>query len=275
METIFERVGALDVHKAQVTACVRVPDAERAAREPQLAEFSTTVAGLLALRDWLAALPGHARGDGGDRRVLAAGLAHPGGRFRADVVQRAARQAGPRPQDRRLRRAVAVPADGGRAVARQLRAAQAAAAAADADPVSQDADRGAPARGQPAAQGAGGHRDQARLRRHRHPRRVGPRDARRARGRAPPTPRCSPSSRKGKLRAKIPALQRGARGPLRGPPRAGDRRDPRPPRLPRRADRPALRSDRGSSSALSRSRRRARRRTLTGVAARTAEVDGR
>ena len=27
METIYERVGALDVHKAQVTACVRVPDA--------------------------------------------------------------------------------------------------------------------------------------------------------------------------------------------------------------------------------------------------------
>jgi transposase len=54
METIFERVGALDVHKAQVTACVRVPD-ERGRREPQLAEFATTVHGLMALRDWLAA----------------------------------------------------------------------------------------------------------------------------------------------------------------------------------------------------------------------------
>lgn len=54
METIFERVGALDVHKAQVTACVRVPDAA-GVREPYLAEFSTTVAGLMALRDWLAA----------------------------------------------------------------------------------------------------------------------------------------------------------------------------------------------------------------------------
>jgi transposase len=50
METIFERVGALDVHKAQVTACVRVPGSQ-----PQMAEFSTTVQGLLALRDWLAA----------------------------------------------------------------------------------------------------------------------------------------------------------------------------------------------------------------------------
>ncbi len=49
METMFERVGGLDVHKAQVTACVRVPDAA-GRREPHLAEFSTTVAGLMALR---------------------------------------------------------------------------------------------------------------------------------------------------------------------------------------------------------------------------------
>ena len=44
METIFERAGALDVHKAQVTGCVRVPDAD-GQREPHLAEFTTTVAG--------------------------------------------------------------------------------------------------------------------------------------------------------------------------------------------------------------------------------------
>jgi transposase len=54
VETIYERVGALDVHKAQVTACVRVAD-QSGRREPYLAEFSTTVAGLVALRDWLAA----------------------------------------------------------------------------------------------------------------------------------------------------------------------------------------------------------------------------
>ena len=54
METIFERVGGLDVHKAQVTACVRLPDGA-GRREPHLAEFATTVAGLVALRDWLAA----------------------------------------------------------------------------------------------------------------------------------------------------------------------------------------------------------------------------
>jgi transposase len=54
VETIYERVAALDVHKAQVTACVRVPGPD-GVREPALAEFSTMVAGLMALRDWLSA----------------------------------------------------------------------------------------------------------------------------------------------------------------------------------------------------------------------------
>ena len=54
MDVIVERPGALDVHKAQVTACVRVPG-EDGARVQHLAEFKTTVRGLLALRDWLKA----------------------------------------------------------------------------------------------------------------------------------------------------------------------------------------------------------------------------
>jgi transposase len=54
METIFERVGALDVHKAQVTACVRVPGPD-GRREPDIVEFQTTVQGLMALHDWLSA----------------------------------------------------------------------------------------------------------------------------------------------------------------------------------------------------------------------------
>jgi transposase len=54
LETVFERVGALDVHKAQLTACVRVPD-PAGRRVPHVAEFQTTVRGLIALRDWLAA----------------------------------------------------------------------------------------------------------------------------------------------------------------------------------------------------------------------------
>src|SRR5213593_3356612 len=54
METVVERPPALDVHKQQVTACVRAP-AGRGRREEHVGEFSTTVQGLLALRDWLKA----------------------------------------------------------------------------------------------------------------------------------------------------------------------------------------------------------------------------
>ena len=50
MDVIVERPAALDVHKAQVTACTRVPG-EHGERVQHLAEFKTTVRGLLALRD--------------------------------------------------------------------------------------------------------------------------------------------------------------------------------------------------------------------------------
>jgi transposase len=54
VKRIVERPGALDVHKAVVTACVRVWEARELTEH--LAEFQTTVHGLLALRDWLEAL---------------------------------------------------------------------------------------------------------------------------------------------------------------------------------------------------------------------------
>jgi transposase len=54
METVVERPAALDVHKAQVTACVRTL-APGSRREQHVAQLPTTVAGLLTLRDWLAA----------------------------------------------------------------------------------------------------------------------------------------------------------------------------------------------------------------------------
>jgi len=54
MERIIERPGALDVHKESVMACVRVWDGREL--EEHMAEFRTTVQGLLALRDWLEAL---------------------------------------------------------------------------------------------------------------------------------------------------------------------------------------------------------------------------
>ena len=53
MDQIVERPGALDVHKASVTACVRVPGHE-GGRVQEVREFKTTVRGLLGLRDWLA-----------------------------------------------------------------------------------------------------------------------------------------------------------------------------------------------------------------------------
>jgi transposase len=54
MEIVVRRCAALDVHKASVTACVRVPRTD-GGRDEQVAEFSTTAAGLVVLRDWLVA----------------------------------------------------------------------------------------------------------------------------------------------------------------------------------------------------------------------------
>lgn len=54
MDVIVERPGALDVHKEQVTACVRASD-EAGRRVAHVEQFKTTVGGLLVLRDWLKA----------------------------------------------------------------------------------------------------------------------------------------------------------------------------------------------------------------------------
>jgi transposase len=55
MERLLERCCGLDVHKASVTACVRVPD-RKGKRVELVAEFPTMSADLLALRDWLEGL---------------------------------------------------------------------------------------------------------------------------------------------------------------------------------------------------------------------------
>jgi transposase len=54
MEITVERVAGLDVHKASVTAAVRVPG-EHGRRDEHVETFQTTVPALLALADWLAA----------------------------------------------------------------------------------------------------------------------------------------------------------------------------------------------------------------------------
>ncbi len=55
MDRVLERPAALDVHKEQVTACVRTPG-ENGRRDQHVREFKATVRGLLALADWLKAL---------------------------------------------------------------------------------------------------------------------------------------------------------------------------------------------------------------------------
>jgi transposase len=52
MDTLVERCGGLDVHKAQVTATVRITEGREVRQDTHT--FATTTRGLLALADWLA-----------------------------------------------------------------------------------------------------------------------------------------------------------------------------------------------------------------------------
>jgi transposase len=52
MDRVVERAAGLDVHKASVTACVRVAGADGLG-DQEVREFKTTVGGLLGLADWL------------------------------------------------------------------------------------------------------------------------------------------------------------------------------------------------------------------------------
>lgn len=69
MRRLLERCAALDVHKKQVTVCVRLvaPGGEI---EELMAEFSTMASQLLAVRHWLKGLGCDACDDGGHRRGL-------------------------------------------------------------------------------------------------------------------------------------------------------------------------------------------------------------
>jgi len=49
---LIERCAMLDIHKSQITACVRVPD-DAGGRRQEIREFRTTTAGLITLADWL------------------------------------------------------------------------------------------------------------------------------------------------------------------------------------------------------------------------------
>jgi len=52
MNRLIERCGMLDIHKSQITACVRVPD-DAGGRRQEIREFASTTSGLLTLADWL------------------------------------------------------------------------------------------------------------------------------------------------------------------------------------------------------------------------------
>ena len=88
---VVERPAALDVHQAQLRACVRVSGA-KGKRVEEFAKFKTTMPDLLRLADWLEAL--------GVKQVAMEGTGvywrsvydDSGGPVRADARQRSARE---------------------------------------------------------------------------------------------------------------------------------------------------------------------------------------
>jgi len=55
LKRIVQRCAGLDLHKASITACVRIATAKDEEPYQQIRKFETTTRGLLRLRDWLAA----------------------------------------------------------------------------------------------------------------------------------------------------------------------------------------------------------------------------
>ena len=76
MEVRHPRCCGLDVHKDTAVACLRLVSDGKVTTEVRT--FQTTTADLLRLSEWLAENEWHARRNGGDRRLLEAGLAHSG-----------------------------------------------------------------------------------------------------------------------------------------------------------------------------------------------------
>ena len=171
----------------------------------------------------------------------------PRGRVRADAGQRPARQAGPGPQDRRLRRGVAVPARRRRGCCRR----------ASCRPSRSATLRNLTRYRKTQIAGARSARPTGCTRRSRTPASsstASPADILGKSGRAmldalvagTTDPDVLAELARGKLRKKMPALREALEGRFDAHARAVDRRDPRAHRLPRRADRAALGRDRGA-----------------------------
>ena len=214
MDRLIERCAMLDIHKSQITACVRVPD-DAGGRRQEIREFRTTTAGLLTLADWLRSWAVTVVGMEVHRRLLAAVFYLLEDEFECRLYNAAPSSSRPRPQERCPRRRVGLPADRARAGPAELRAAPAAARAARPGPLPQSQDPGAHPRGAAGREDLAGRRDQAVLGRLRGARRVRPQDARRADLRHS-RPRGAGRLAKGALRKKIPALREALQGRFTG-----------------------------------------------------------
>jgi len=78
MEVLHERVAGLDIGKASLTVCARVPGARPGTRRAVTRTFKTTTGSLLVMRDWLVELGVTIAGDGVDVDVLEAAVLLPG-----------------------------------------------------------------------------------------------------------------------------------------------------------------------------------------------------
>ena len=139
---LIERCAMLDIHKSQITACVRVPDGDGGRRQ-EIREFSTTDRRAAHAGGLAAQLRGDRGRDGVHRRLLAGGVLPARGRVRVPAVQRPPSSSRPRPQERCAGCRVGLSAARARARRRELRAAPAAARAARPGPLPQGQDPGA------------------------------------------------------------------------------------------------------------------------------------
>jgi hypothetical protein len=81
VELVVERIAALDLGKAGLEACVRVPHPQRPGRRMQeLRGYGTTTAQLLEMVGWLRHRAGAAGGDGVHQQLLEGGVLPAGGR---------------------------------------------------------------------------------------------------------------------------------------------------------------------------------------------------
>jgi hypothetical protein len=100
---LVERVAALDIGKASVMACTRIPHEDGRRRLQEVREYGTTTGALLGLAGQLRDRGGHPGGDGGDQRLLEAGVLPAGGRgVHVLAAERPAREERARPPEDRL-----------------------------------------------------------------------------------------------------------------------------------------------------------------------------